>query len=518
MIEVSAGLVLALTVKMTTHGGKLVYEPWPEDIEYFEREALVAANAGSLSLRGAAPGALPAPLHPAAGGGGGRGGQPELPALPGWASLTQPQRYLLLSCAGLLLLLAVWWGGSGQDVAAAPPPLPPQPQYLISPAALSSPSSRPAPASALQPEHPPPPPAGGQPPSPSAPPLGQGAGGPVVGAWGLRDAVLPNALTFLALGDWGRGGRGGQEVTAPPLAAWAAATGASFVVSVGDSVYVDGVPPGSSPAEVDAIMRAQFSDVYTAPALASLPWHAIFGNHDYRGDVGAQAAWRGDARWRAGLNFTKRWRLPGGGSGTAHPRACLAAVFTDTSPLIAHYAAEGSYAAAHPVLAANVRAVDGGALVAWTQRAIARATGACDAVMVFGHHPLLSPGEHGDTPELLRHYRAALEGGGVDAYVAGHDHVLGHSREPGGGVEHVLTGGGSEVRYPLSPGPATQWVATVRGFSVHSVNATHAAHSYVYCDDAGEGFSEPGLPGRVAFHVLRRLREKPAAAAPRGGA
>ena len=498
---------------MTTHGGKLVYEPWPEDNEYFEREALVAANAGSLSLRSAPPPTAPPP----------RGHQPELPALPGWASLTQPQRYLLLACVGLLLVAAVWWGGSGQDAGASSPlppqaQLPPPPQQRVSPAALSSPSSHPAPASALQPEHPPPS-AGGPPPaSPSAPPLGQGPGGPVVGAWGLADAVLPNALTFLVLGDWGRGGRGGQEVTAPPLAAWAAATGAAFVVSVGDSVYVDGVPPGSTHAQVDAVMREYFSDVYTAPELATLPWHAIFGNHDYRGDVRAQVQWRGDARWRPGLNFTRRWRLPGGGSGTPRPRACLSAVFTDTSPLIAHYSAPGSYAEEHPVLAANVRAVDGGALVAWTRRAIARAGAACDAVVVFGHHPLFSPGEHGDTPELIAHYRAALEGEGVDAYVAGHDHVLGHSREAGGGVEHVLSGGGSEVRYPLSPGPATQWVATVRGFSVHSVNASHAAHSYVYCDDAGEGFSEPGLPGRVAFHVLRRLREKPAAAAPRGGA
>jgi hypothetical protein len=133
---------------MTTHGGKLVYEPWPEDTEYFEREALVAANAGSLSLRSAPP-------PPSAAAASARGQQPELPALPGWASLTQPQRYLLLACVGLLLVAAVWWGGSGQDAGASPlPPQPPQPQPLLPPqqhvsaAALTSPSSHPAPASA----------------------------------------------------------------------------------------------------------------------------------------------------------------------------------------------------------------------------------------------------------------------------------------------------------------------------------------------------------------------------------
>ena len=52
----------------------------------------------------------------------------------------------------------------------------------------------------------------------------------MVGSWGLSDAVLPGSLTFLAIGDWGRGGTGGQEVTAPPLAAWAAALTFTFAV------------------------------------------------------------------------------------------------------------------------------------------------------------------------------------------------------------------------------------------------------------------------------------------------
>ena len=227
--------------------------------------------------------------------------------------------------------------------------------------------------------------------------------------------------------------------------------------------------------------------------------------------MAAQVAWRGDARWHPGRNFTKRWRLPGGGSGTPFPRACLSAVFTDTSPLLTYYA-EGHYADEHPVLQANARAVDRGALTRWTQRAISRAGAACDAVIVFGHHPLFSPGEHSNNAELIGHYRDALEAEGVDAYVAGHDHILGHSREPGGGVEHVLSGAGSEIRFPLVPSVQTQWVATVRGFTVHSVNATHAAHSYIYCDDEGVGATARGLPGRIAFHVLKPLRAKPGSA------
>lgn len=326
-----------------------------------------------------------------------------------------------------------------------------------------------------------------------------------MGEWGLHDAVLPHALTFLSIGDWGRGGKGGQEITAPPLAAWARATKSSFVVSVGDNVYVDGVPMGSSKEETDALMRSFFTDVYTDPALATLPFYAIFGNHDYRGNVPAQVEWKGDPRWRPGFNFTKRWKV---GGGVGEGGGCVSAVFTDTSPLIKSYA-EGEKSNKHPQLKANVKAADKEGIVAWTLGAIAKAgTSGCSAVLVFGHHPLYSAGEHSNSPDLISLYHTPLEEAGVDAYIAGHDHLLGHSRVPGGGVEHVLTGGGSEVRPTLVPGAETLWVAPIRGFTVHSINATHMATSYVWCGKETSGDTSADLPGRIAFHSLRPLRKK----------
>ena len=409
----------------------------------------------------------------------------ELPSIPFMASLTSSQRYTAFGIGLCLLLLLGWWGGSGQDslnettwndsgtmAASSIPPV----DMNISPPKDS--------------------------PKPSFPP-GAGPSGPVVGDWGLQDTVLPNSLTFLSIGDWGRAGKGGQEITAPPLAAWAAATRASFVVSVGDNVYVDGVPRGSSPEEVDGIMRSFFSNVYTAPSLSALPFYAIFGNHDYRGDVGAQVAWKGDPRWRPGYNFTKRWKV-GRGVGSSGG-GCISAVFTDTSPLISEYL-ETEYAKKHPVLASNVRSADKSAIRAWTLSALRKAQGSgCSCLLVFGHHPLYSPGEHSNSEDLIEAYGEAMEEAGVDAYIAGHDHLLGHSRVPGGQVEHVLTGGGSEIRPKMVPGPETVWVSPIRGFTVHSINATHMATSYIWCQD---GQSTGALPGRVAFHSLKPLRNK----------
>jgi tartrate-resistant acid phosphatase type 5 len=226
-----------------------------------------------------------------------------------------------------------------------------------------------------------------------------------------------------------------------------------------------------------------------------------------RGDIRAQLEWKGDERWNAGLNFERSWELPPRRPGGRAP--CLSAVFTDTTPLIGYYRTP-EQRAKHPTLAANAGGADRAGTVAWTAAAVAAAAAACDAAIVFGHHPLYSPGEHSNSGELIAAYDELLERAGVDAYVAGHDHILAHSRAAGGGVEHVLTGAGSEVRPKLVPAAETRWVATRRGFTVHSVNATHQAVSYVWADGEA-GATQQGLPGRVAFHVVKPLRIKPRA-------
>lgn len=319
--------------------------------------------------------------------------------------------------------------------------------------------------------------------------------------------VLENALTFVAIGDWGRRGGGGQEETAPALAAWAAATRAAFVISVGDNVYNNGVEPGATPAEADATLRAFFTDVYTQPALRALPWYVILGNHDYRGAIEPQLSWRGDDRWHPGLTFARSWPLTAAAAAAGGTTACLSVVFTDTTPLIGYYRTP-SERKRLPGLSANLDAATPDTTAAWTLGAVGRAARECDAVFVVGHHPLYSPGEHADTPDLIRAYSDAFEGAGVDAYLSGHDHILAHSRRPGGAVEHVLTGAGSEVLPELAgDGKSTVFVATVRGFTVHSINATHTLHSYVHAA-ADTAETAPGLPGRVVFQVLRELRKK----------
>jgi hypothetical protein len=104
----------------------------------------------------------------------------------------------------------------------------------------------------------------------------------------------------------------------------------------------------------------------------------------------------------------------------AFPRA---AVFVDTPPLIAayHEQSEGG------IMAANVRAAGApAAQLAWLRSELKRATSACAATVVVGHHPVYSGGDHGSSPDLIASLEPLFAEFGVDGYVAGHDHMLGH--------------------------------------------------------------------------------------------
>ncbi len=213
-----------------------------------------------------------------------------------------------------------------------------------------------------------------------------------------------------------------------------------------------------------------------------------------------------------GLSFSRTWQLPAapeGGGGDGGGARCLSIVFTDTTPAMGYYRSAAKLAQ-YPAMASNFAAAEApGATASATRRDLARAADACGAVVLVGHHPLYSPGEHGNAPELIAEYAAALEEGGVDAYLAGHDHIMAHSRGRGAQCEHVLTGAGSEVRaHGNAPLPETQWIGAVHGFTIHSVNATHIAHSYIWADAEAGHTGRAALPGRIAYHITKPLRSK----------
>jgi tartrate-resistant acid phosphatase type 5 len=332
----------------------------------------------------------------------------------------------------------------------------------------------------------------------------------------IGNPVLPGAssLTFVAQGDWGRRGGEGQELVAPMLADWARRVRTPMVISVGDNFYNSGLSSVSDEGVVSS-----FTHPYSAPSLA-VPWYAVLGNHDMRGTFlpcGAQAAGL-DPRWVCPHPFYAAAWDRGTGREVVGPRsagtwaalatgahACLAAVFIDTVPLTLYYR--------KPAYVKHV-GKDGGAFVAniasatqpavqmaWIREALVNASAGCDAVIVVGHHPVFSAGEHGNSEDLLRDLKPLLDAHGVDAYFSGHDHTLNHLVKDG--VQYVLTGAGSEAAgtgpsRPSSgpPTPETTFLEDTHGFTVHSLNGSHMSHTYVRYD------------GSLRFQAVAKLRAK----------
>src|ERR1700761_7560056 len=137
-----------------------------------------------------------------------------------------------------------------------------------------------------------------------------------LGAWANRRS----ALTFLAVGDWGRDGAFHQQDVADRMGETASQIGARFVISVGDNFYEDGVRGVDDP-----IWKTSFEDVYRAPSL-QVPWYVALGNHDYHGNSQAQLDYSAKSR---------RWRLPARWHAfeqTAPDGATIAFFALDTSP------------------------------------------------------------------------------------------------------------------------------------------------------------------------------------------
>lgn len=64
-------------------------------------------------------------------------------------------------------------------------------------------------------------------------------------------------------------------------------------------------------------------------------------------------------------------------------------------------------------------------------------------VVVCGHYPIYTSGEHGDSSELITYLQPLIAKYNVSMYLAGHDHLSGHLQHEG--IEYFIAGGGAMV-------------------------------------------------------------------------
>ncbi|MGN6374043.1 MAG: purple acid phosphatase family protein [Sphingomonas sp.] len=253
------------------------------------------------------------------------------------------------------------------------------------------------------------------------------------------------ALTFVAVGDWGREGQHRQRDVATQMGLAAQRIGARFVISVGDNFYETGVASVDDPA-----WQQSFEQVYTAPSL-QVPWQVALGNHDYQGNTQAQIDYS---------SRSHRWRMPGRWYDFAEraPDGTEVHFFVvDTSPMLEQYYDDG----AKKVKVADQRQ-NVPVQLAWLDHALARSTAPWK--VVIGHHPIYTgkataatgepddAAEHrfGGTPELIVLLDPILQRHRVPLYLNGHDHDLQHVVHDG--THYICTGAGSLTDAVCYPG------------------------------------------------------------------
>ncbi|KAL7145304.1 hypothetical protein ABFS83_07G072400 [Erythranthe nasuta] len=211
------------------------------------------------------------------------------------------------------------------------------------------------------------------------------------------------SVSFLVVGDWGRGGNFNQSKVATQMGEIGNKLGIDFVISTGDNFYYTGLKGVNDP-----IFKKSFTNIYTATSL-QIPC------------TGAQlspALRKIDNRWHCMRNFIVETGI-------------LDIVFIDTTPFVDMYFENPK----------NQRfdwkdVLPRGKYMSYLSKNLDLALKKSEAPwkIVVGHHTMKSIGSHGDTEEIVTHLLPILEENKVKMYINGHDHCLEHlSNQDGGG-------------------------------------------------------------------------------------
>jgi len=244
-------------------------------------------------------------------------------------------------------------------------------------------------------------------------------------------SIAGEVTRFVVLGDGGTGGAAQYQV-ARAVADVCRAHGCDFALYLGDNIYERGP---------DAVDDTQFRDKFELPyAALDFPFYVVLGNHDYVGDLFSGTAFdanKGDLEVAYSAR-SRKWTMPNHYYAIEHGPVALFAIDTTA------------------ILYGEVRdALEQGA---WLEAAIAQSRAPWK--IVFGHHPYISNGSHGnaghfdgrtenDLPsqngEPLKRFVEQNICHRAQVYFAGHD----HDREwldPVCGTSFIVSGAAAKLR------------------------------------------------------------------------
>lgn len=263
-----------------------------------------------------------------------------------------------------------------------------------------------------------------------------------IAAW----KAIEKPLNFYLANDLGRNGYYDQKPIADMMGRMAENIDIECVVAAGDVHHFEGVRSTSDP-----LWMTNYELIYSHPDLM-MPWYAILGNHEYRGNTQAVIDYSHiSARWNVpAFYYTKV---------IESDDVTVRLVMIDTTPLISKYRKDKEdYPDAG--LRDDVKQLN------WIDSVLNVAKE--DWVIVVGHHPIYADTEKNDIERLDLQKRLdpiLRKHNNVDFYLCGHIHNFQHIRQKGANYDYIVNTSGSSSR-PVKKIAGTQFCSDVTGYSL----------------------------------------------------
>lgn len=258
--------------------------------------------------------------------------------------------------------------------------------------------------------------------------------------------TLEKPLNFYLANDLGRNGYYDQKPIAELMGRMAENVDIECVIAAGDVHHFEGVRSVNDP-----LWMTNYELIYNHPELM-IPWYAILGNHEYRGNPQAVIDY---------TNISGRWNMPARYYTFVleNDGITIRMVMVDTAPLIDKYRKDSQK---YP----DACKQDINQQLNWIDSVLTSAKE--DWVIVVGHHPIFAETGKDDSERLDLQKRldsVLRKHVNVDMYLCGHIHNFQYIRPKDSKIDYVVNTSGSLSR-KVKPIEGTQFCSDESGFSL----------------------------------------------------
>ena len=262
--------------------------------------------------------------------------------------------------------------------------------------------------------------------------------------------TLEKPLNFYLANDLGRNGYYDQKPIAELMGNMAENVDIECVIAAGDVHHFEGVRSVNDP-----LWMTNYELIYSHPELM-IPWYAILGNHEYRGNTQAVIDYSAvSARW----NVPDRYYT----FAMENDGVTVRFVMVDTAPLLDKYREDTEK---YP----DACKQDMNKQLAWIDSVLSAAKE--DWVLVVGHHPIYAETGKDDSERLDLQKRldsVLRKHKNVDMYLCGHIHNFQHIRKADSNIDYIVNTSGSLSR-KVKPVDGTKFCSGETGFSLISAD------------------------------------------------